>query len=94
VCRAALKDVTNLPNSCKEKISQQKLNKIEDECKEIASPSAFGLFDLGVNQDFNQHAMLQLSANVKVSSDIGLLCLVVFFACFYAAYVLMFFRIC
>ena len=61
--RSALQDISNISDATwKEPVSDT-----ENSCVEIASPSVFGIFDLRVNQDLNQRAIVQYSAKVKVS---------------------------
>jgi hypothetical protein len=58
--RAALKDISNRSIPISKKASGQKRISKQDDCKEIASPICFGLFDLGINQDLNQRATYNL----------------------------------
>jgi hypothetical protein len=52
----------------------------EVDCCKIQSPSAFGLFDLGINRDINQRSSLyQELSKVKVILEFNTVCIIHFF---------------
>jgi hypothetical protein len=70
-CRVPLLDVSNVSNRCVRKSSDHKSHLVdrEEDCREIQSPAAFELFDLGINRDLNKRSSLfqQLKSNMKVN---------------------------
>lgn len=56
-CRGALQDISNIPGRQVKKISiKSPSHACEVDCREIESPPSFGLFDLSINRDINEHS--------------------------------------
>jgi hypothetical protein len=77
-----LQDISNLPDRRMKKSSMKSPTQASEvDCREIESPPAFGLFDLGINRDINQRSPLfQELSKVKVILKCNILCVLFIFS--------------